>query len=147
MGLLNKKKKENAEAQTEEVKAEEKKETKRFARKKKEEEPDDSGRRMSAKIISIRDGIHEFEQVRVIYVDSDKYTLMVMPDYTPVLGELKGTVRVVTDEKLFTMENVWGFYVLKNNLFQLMLKETPAFGTEGEFEFIDLGKESHEKLG
>ena len=102
---------------------------------------------MSAKIISIKDGVHEYDRVRVIYVDSEKYTLMIMPDYTPVLGEVKGTVRIVTEDKLFTMENVWGFYVLKNNMFQLMLKETPAFGTEGEFEYIDLGKESHEKLG
>lgn len=122
MGLLNRKKTEN-------------------------EEPDDSGRRMSAKVISIKDGVHDYESVRVIYVDSEKYTLMMMPDYTPVLGEVKGTVRIVTDEKLFTMENVWGFYVLKNNLFQLMLKETPAYGTEGEFEFIDLGEKKHEELG
>lgn len=134
MGLLNRKKNEAAEPGTAEA-------------KKQQAEQDDSGRRMSAKIISIRDGVHEYERVRVIYVDSEKYTLMIMPDYTPVLGEIKGTVRIVTDEKLFTMKNVWGFYVLKNNLFQLMLKETPAFGTEGEFEYIDLGKESHEELG
>ena len=134
MGLLNRKKNGAAEPGTAEA-------------KKQQAEQDDSGRRMSAKIISIRDGVHEYERVRVIYVDSEKYTLMIMPDYTPVLGEIKGTVRIVTDEKLFTMKNVWGFYVLKNNLFQLMLKETPAFGTEGEFEYIDLGKESHEELG
>lgn len=134
MGLLNRKKNEAAEPGTAEA-------------KKQQAEQDDSGRRMSAKIISIRDGVHEYDRVRVIYVDSEKYTLMIMPDYTPVLGEIKGTVRIVTDEKLFTMKNVWGFYVLKNNLFQLMLKETPAFGTEGEFEYIDLGKESHEELG
>lgn len=134
MGLLNRKKNEAAEPGTAEA-------------KKQQAEQDDSGRRMSAKIISIKDGVHEYERVRVIYVDSEKYTLMIMPDYTPVLGEIKGTVRIVTDEKLFTMKNVWGFYVLKNNLFQLMLKETPAFGTEGEFEYIDLGKESHEELG
>ena len=134
MGLLNRKKNEAAEPETAEA-------------KKQQAEPDDSGRRMSAKIISIKDGVHEYDRVRVIYVDSEKYTLMIMPDYTPVLGEVKGTVRIVTEDKLFTMENVWGFYVLKNNMFQLMLKETPASGTEGEFEYIDLGKESHEKLG
>ena len=41
----------------------------------------------------------------------------------PVLGEIEGDLTIQSDEETFTLEGIYGFYILEDNLFRLMLKE------------------------
>ncbi|MCC8139683.1 MAG: hypothetical protein LIO67_05210 [Lachnospiraceae bacterium] len=131
--------------ETEAAATEQPKKSRKERKAEKQREQDDSGRRMRARVISIRDGVEDFESVRIVHVDSSRYNLMLMPDYTPSIGEVEGTVRIVTDERVETYERVKGFFMLRDNEFQLLVKEEYAVSAEaaqepegGELEFIDL---------
>lgn len=76
-----------------------------------------------ARIYSIKTGMREIEHVQLIRVKSEKYNLLIMEDYMPVLGEIEGSLTIQADEETVTLEDIYGFYVMQDNLFRLMLKE------------------------
>jgi hypothetical protein len=65
---------------------------------------------------------------KVIRIKSEQYTLLIMKDYWPVVGEIKGKISIEADEN-YTYENIEGFYSLSHNVFHLIIKET---GVENE---------------
>ncbi|MCD8078469.1 MAG: hypothetical protein LUE63_08895 [Lachnospiraceae bacterium] len=76
-----------------------------------------------ARIYSIQDGLTEVQKVDFIRIKSERYNLMIMEDYMPTLGELRGDLTVEAEGKTFRWENVNGFYIHQNNLFRFMLRE------------------------
>ena len=76
-----------------------------------------------ARIYSIKTGMRKIEHVQLIRVKSEKYNLLIMEDYMPVLGEIEGSLTIQADEETVTLEDIYGFYVMQDNLFRLMLKE------------------------
>lgn len=79
---------------------------------------------MRACIYSIRDGLTEIEHVRFIRLKSKRYSLLVMQDYMPMLGELEGSLFIQTDGEQYQWPQVKGYYIHQKNLFRLMIKET-----------------------
>lgn len=65
----------------------------------------------------------KIENVKVIRIKSELYTLLIMKDYWPVVGEINGRISIEADEN-YTYENIEGFYTLSHNIFHLMIKET-----------------------
>ena len=78
---------------------------------------------MKARIISMEEGLREIEKVRLIRVISREYNLLIMEDYMPVIGEIIGTVTIVSDDGEYKAENIKGFFSVRKNLFSLMLSE------------------------
>jgi len=62
------------------------------------------------------------ENVRIIRVKSDKYNLLIMKDYWPVVGEINGKI-VIEAEESITYDNLMGFFALSHNVFHLIIKE------------------------
>ena len=62
------------------------------------------------------------ENVRIIRIKSDKYNLLIMKDYWPVVGEINGKI-IIEAEESFTYDNITGFYALSHNVFHLIIKE------------------------
>ena len=60
---------------------------------------------------------------KVIRIKSEQYTLLIMKDYWPVVGEIKGKISIEADEN-YTYDNIEGFYSLSHNVFHLIIKET-----------------------
>lgn len=79
--------------------------------------------KMKARIISMEEGLREIEKVRLIRVISREYNLLIMEDYMPVIGEITGTVTIVSDDGEYKAENIKGFFSVRKNLFSLMLSE------------------------
>lgn len=66
--------------------------------------------------------LEKIENVKVIRIKSEQYTLLIMKDYWPVLGEIKGKITIEADEN-YTYEDIEGFYALSHNVFHLIIKE------------------------
>ena len=79
--------------------------------------------RMKARIISMADGLREFEGVRLVRIASRGCNLLIMEDYMPVIGEIDGTVTIVGRDGEYRLENIKGFFSTGKNLFSLMLSE------------------------
>ena len=67
--------------------------------------------------------MNKIENVKVIRIKSELYTLLIMKDYWPVVGEINGRISIEADEN-YTYENIEGFYTQSHNVYHLMIKET-----------------------
>ena len=74
-------------------------------------------------MVSLDNGVKEYEGVSVIHIKSRYYNLLIMEGYTPGIGEVEGTVPIVSDTESVKLENIRGFYLHKKNTFRLMIRE------------------------
>jgi len=79
--------------------------------------------RITAHVVSLDNGVKEYEGVSVIHIKSRYYNLLIMEGYTPSIGEVEGTVPIVSDTESVKLENIRGFYLHKKNTFRLMIRE------------------------
>ena len=74
-------------------------------------------------MVSLDNGVKEYEGVSVIHIKSRYYNLLIMEGYTTSIGEVEGTVTIVSDTESVKLENIRGFYLHKKNTFRLMIRE------------------------
>ena len=68
-------------------------------------------------------GLREFEDIRLIRIKSSDYTLLIMEDHFPVLGQVEGTVELVSGEDAIKLGNIHGFYVHRDNECSLLVED------------------------
>ena len=66
--------------------------------------------------------LNKIDNVKVIRVKDEKYNLLIMKDYWPVIGEINGDVEL-DGESIMSYENIKGFYMLSHNVFRLIIVE------------------------
>jgi hypothetical protein len=77
---------------------------------------------MTAHVVSLN-GVQDYQGVSVIHIKSRYYNLLIMEGYTPSIGEVDGTVTIVSNTDAVKLENVRGFYLHKKDTFRFMLRE------------------------
>lgn len=84
-------------------------------------------KKIEAIVISYQNGFKVYQDVKMIRLKGERLNLLIMADYMPTVGEINGNVELVRDDgfggEVTTLENVSGFFVVKNNVFKLLLKE------------------------
>ncbi|MCQ2496717.1 MAG: hypothetical protein MJ131_09020 [Lachnospiraceae bacterium] len=83
---------------------------------------------IEAIIISFTDGFKIYHDAKMIRLKDRQSNLLVMIDYMPTVGEIDGTVEIVLEHESVKLENVRGFYIIKNNVFKLLLREEQIVG-------------------
>jgi hypothetical protein len=78
---------------------------------------------MTARIENQENGMQEYNNVSLIQIKSSDYTLQIVEGYTPSIGEIDGSVRIVSGTDSVSLENVKGFFFHKQDIFRLLLKE------------------------
>ena len=79
--------------------------------------------KITAAVLGIDEGFQKFEQVDMIRIKSEKYTLLIMDDYMPVIGRIDGMVEIVSGEDTRSFQPIHGFYTHRKNTFELLIKE------------------------
>ena len=87
---------------------------------KEKKDNDDNGNLV--KVLSMQDGLVEYENVEFIRITSQKYTLLIMKDYLPIIGEIKGKVEMQSKNGSIKIENITAYYMHKHNEFNLFIK-------------------------
>ena len=77
---------------------------------------------ISVKILNIKTGLKVFNNISYVRILSEKYNLLIMKNYLPVIGEINGTIEIEGEEN-YKLENIKGYYTNKNNEFILVIKE------------------------
>jgi len=91
-------------------------------------------KRIEAVIIGYEQGYVSYHNVKMIRLKGRDLNLLIMADFMPTLGEINGRVELLMEEiplrrnqqvetESVVLENVSGFFVVKNNVFKLLLKE------------------------
>ena len=62
---------------------------------------------MKAKVVSLLNGLQEFENLEMIRIKSNRHTLLIMKNFMPVIGELDGSVEFVFAKDVIKMEFIF----------------------------------------
>ena len=79
--------------------------------------------KISADILSFEKGTEHYDNVKAIRLDSDRYSLRIMSDYLPMIGELKGNMTIMFADSEVVYENIRGFYRHAHNEFEFIIKD------------------------
>jgi hypothetical protein len=82
-----------------------------------------SKKQMEAIVLSLHDGYQIYRNVNMIRIKDRRYSLMVMVDYMPMVGEINGSLTILCDENEIQIDHITGFYFIKGNVFKLLIKE------------------------
>lgn len=80
-------------------------------------------KRMEAHVSNFRNGLRVYRNVWAVRIQSRDYTLLIMEDYLPTIGEVDGRVCILTEEDEYRLEGVRGFFCQRENLFELLIEE------------------------
>lgn len=75
------------------------------------------------KVFDMEHGLTEYDNVTSVRIVSKDYNLLIMKDYLSILGEIIGSVNIKSDKDDVTYDNINGFYMNSNNVFNLMIKD------------------------
>ncbi len=78
---------------------------------------------MLVKIFNISSGLEILEGVKIIRIKSEDYNLLIMPNYMPLLGEIKGSIDIESETISKHLENIDAYYINSNNEFSLVVRE------------------------
>ena len=78
---------------------------------------------MKAKVVSLLNGLQEYDNLEMIRIKSDRHTLLIMQNFMPVIGELNGSVEFVFEKNIIGMTGLKGYYMHKKNSFSLLVEE------------------------
>ena len=70
----------------------------------------------------MKDGLVEYDDIEFIKIISQKYSLIIMKDYLPIIGEIKGKVEFQRKNGTVKIENITAYYMHKHNEFNLFIK-------------------------
>lgn len=73
-------------------------------------------------VFELKSGLTTYENVSYVRITSSDYNLLVMLDYMPIIGEIKGRVDVKTPDGEITFNNILASYMNSKNVFNLMIQ-------------------------
>ena len=87
-------------------------------------EPQESTRgKMIVFTSDFANGLRVYRDVKLIRIKSSDYSLLIMEDYFPIIGQVNGKIELVSEDSLVDLGKLKGFYVHRNNEFSLLIKE------------------------
>ena len=92
-------------------------------------------RKIKAKIVSMENGLQEFEEIEMIRVKGESHSLLILQNYMPLLGHLDGYVDIVLKDETLRIKDVQGYYMHKQNEFSLLVEQ----GDTTPVSFIEEG--------
>ena len=70
-------------------------------------------------LLNINGDVKKYDDVKFIRIISQKYNLIIMKDYLPIIGEVQGSVEIERADGTIKMEKVKGYFMHKHNKFNL----------------------------
>lgn len=77
--------------------------------------------KITVRILDPEKGLREINDVIAVRILSNDYRILIMQDYLPTIGEVRGKVIVVLEDEEIKLEDLHAFYKSQNNIFYLMV--------------------------
>ena len=81
-------------------------------------------RKIKAKIVSMENGLQEFDEIEMIRVKGENHSLLILQNYMPLLGHLNGYVDFILKDETLRIHDVQGFYMHKQKKLYCKLQLT-----------------------
>ncbi len=95
-------------------------------------DPEEARRRgrIQARVSDFAHGLRVYDDVKLVRIKSSDYTLLIMEDYFPILGSVRGAVELLTEHEQVNLGELRGFYLHRDNEFALLIEEQLSPRTE-----------------
>lgn len=80
---------------------------------------DKESRKIVVQLLDIDGDVKLYNNVKFIKIKSEKYNLIIMEDYLPIIGELEGMIEIDFGDENLKLDNVKGYFMHKHNKFNL----------------------------
>ncbi len=74
---------------------------------------------ITVQLLNIAGDVKLYEDVKFIKIRSQKYNLIIMKDYLPIIGEIQGEIQIGREKEDINMKKVRGYFMHKHNKFNL----------------------------
>lgn len=74
-------------------------------------------------VVDAERGMQVYEGIQMVHVKSRYYNILIMEGYSSSIGEIDGSVTLTSDTMQKKYEHLRGFYLHKNNVFHLLVRE------------------------
>lgn len=78
---------------------------------------------IQVRVVDFPNGLRVFDDVQMVRIKSGNYTLLIMADHIPVIGEIVGNIELVLQDEIKEFENVEAFYMERANVLSILLKD------------------------
>ncbi|MEE3342530.1 MAG: hypothetical protein VZS44_00355 [Bacilli bacterium] len=79
--------------------------------------------KLKVRVFDMEQGLIEYENVKSVRIVSKDYNLLIMEDYMPIIGEIVGSVDITGTDTNASYKQIKGFYMNRDNVFNLMIEE------------------------
>lgn len=73
-------------------------------------------------VFELETGLTTYKDCEYIRITDEKYNLLVMLDYTPIIGEVNGKIDIMYNGKEIHYEGIKASFMNSNNVFNLMIQ-------------------------
>lgn len=77
---------------------------------------------IKVQICGVEKGLEEYENISFIRIKSRRYTLLIMREFMPVIGEIEGDITISGRGQEIEKKGVRGYFMHRHNHFSLMLQ-------------------------
>ena len=78
---------------------------------------------ITVQLLNIAGDVKQYDDVKFIKIKSQKYNLIIMRDYLPIIGEIQGEIQIGREKEDINMEKVRGYFMHKHNKFNLFYSD------------------------
>ena len=75
------------------------------------------------KVYSLNEGLSVYENVSLVRLSGKDQNLLILHNYLPLIGKLDGSAEIVTKDQVKLIKGIRGFYMFRNNQFDLLIEE------------------------
>ena len=76
-----------------------------------------------ASVLSLSGGMKSYENVAMVRIVSNNYNILILKDYMPTIGKVQGSVQIVGEDIMESLDGIEGYYVFRQNQFELLIEE------------------------
>ena len=76
-----------------------------------------------ASVLGLSGGMKTYENVSMVRIVSRDYNILILKDYMPTIGKVKGSVQIVGKDIMESLDDIEGYYVFRQNQFELLIEE------------------------
>lgn len=77
---------------------------------------------LKVNIFDLKTGLTTYDNVEYVRITSSDYNLLIMVDYMPIIGEIKGKVDIKLSDGEIHLDRIFASYMNSNNTFNLMIQ-------------------------
>lgn len=88
---------------------------------------------IQARILDFPHGVRTYDNVQSIRISSKDYSLLIMADYMPIIGQVNGCVEIRLADGIVKLDRTEGFFMHHENEFSLLIEsQEDAAAQEGQ---------------